>query len=108
VLPTARSAAATPRSLARSLPDARDIADELRVGLPSGGTLRSARFDSLLQLSGAGADKHVADHAHDRAANERSEHAAEVDLDRVGGTRAAVAEILELPAAVDRLEVAFS
>src|SRR5436190_5318334 len=63
-------------------------------------------FDGTLELARASVDEHPAEDIDERAPNHDSEHPAEVDVERVGRAGAAVAEVLELPAAVDRLEVA--
>src|ERR1700733_14062536 len=70
----------------------------------SSGTLVS--LHPPLELARAGAHEHVADHRLDGAAHDHAEHAAEIDLDRVGGPGAVIAEIHERPAAVARLELA--
>ena len=71
-------------------------------------TSRLARsaLERLLQLVGPRVDEHPAEHVDERAANHHPEHPAEIDVERVGRSGAPIAEVLELPAAVDRLEVA--
>src|SRR3954454_4457803 len=58
---------------------------------------------ALGQLAGAAADQDLAQPAFDRPADRHAEHAARVALQPVRHSRAAVAHVLELPGADQRL-----
>src|ERR1044071_4278585 len=64
------------------------------------------RLRGLLEAVGRVPQEEVADLALDRTAQQHAEHAAGVDLQRVGRAGAVAAEVLERPPAVERLDVA--
>src|SRR5680860_865908 len=74
---------------------------------PSGLSSRSAvALDAGLQLAWAGVYQHRSGGGLDWAADDHPEHAPGVGVEPVGRSRPPIAQILQLPGAVDRLEIA--
>src|SRR4051794_19679220 len=68
--------------------------------------LPSTAVDAVLQLIRPRAHELAAQHVDQGAADDHAEHAAELDFEAVGGARAAAPEVLQLPCAVDGLQLA--
>src|SRR4051794_10206814 len=65
--------------------------------------LRSTGLGALLQAVGGVSQEEALHLALDGAAQQHPEHAAGIDLERVGRARASATEVLELPPADERL-----
>src|SRR3954447_3324799 len=65
---------------------------------------RSAALDARLELARPPVDEHAADRRLDRAADEHAEHPARIAVEGVGRARAPVAQVLEVPRPLARLE----
>jgi hypothetical protein len=66
----------------------------------------SAGLDRPLELARPGAHEHSPQQVRQRAADHQAEHPAEVNLQRVGRPRPVPAQVLQLPAALNRLQLA--
>ena len=62
-------------------------------------------LDRDLELARAGAGKLVAEQTDQRSADHKTQGESEIDVDAVRGARAAAAEVLERPRALDRLQL---